>query len=103
MLMGSATSLAHEANGVAVVDHDEGAISVGEVANATQGSDEAIHGKNAIRYNYSETLRLRFNESRLQIGHIVIVVSIANRFTQTNTINNRSMIQTIRNNTIVFT
>ena len=65
----------HEAYGMAVIDHYERAVFVGEIAYALKVSDKAVHGENAVRrYELNAAIFSRFKLCA-KVVHIVVLVA----------------------------
>ena len=100
MLMRAAPMLAHKANCMAVIYHNERAELIRKVADGRQVCDETIHGKNAVGRNklYS-AISCRFKLGA-KICHIIVLVAEALRFAQPHAVNDARMVQFIGNNSI---
>ncbi len=95
MLVGAAAGLAHEADGVTVVDHHEGVVALGEIADFAQWCDETVHRKHAIGDDEFEArlggvggLELRF-----KVGEIAVFVAVALRFAEADAVDDRGVVE----------
>ena len=87
---------------VRFVYHHHSIVFFSQCINFVQRSYVAVHRKNAISHNQSETLCLSLFKLIFQILHICISIAVTLRFAKSHTIYNRSMVQRIRNNSIFF-
>ena len=62
----------------------------------TKGSNIAVHTKHTIRHNQSTSAALRFLEYALQIFQIQVLIPVALRFTQANSVDNGRVVQRVR-------
>ena len=54
MFVRAAAVLAHEAHGVRIVDHHQGVVLVGQIADARQVGDDAVHREDAVGGDQAE-------------------------------------------------
>ena len=82
--MGAASSLAHESHRVAIIDHHKCAILIGEIANAFEIGDEAIHRKHAIGCDEFKprVVRIGFLQFRFEVFEIVVLVAVTLGFAE---------------------
>ena len=76
-LADAAAGLADDACGVALIDHDEGVVLLGEVADAVHGGDVAVHGEDAVGHDDAEALFLGGLELALEVVHVGVGVAVA--------------------------
>ena len=93
-----------KARGVAVIDHDQGAVCIRQFPNIIQLCEIAIHGKHAIRHDYNTAFVFAFGFLKLEfkISHIAIGVAVARCFAQADTINDRGVVQGIGNDRVML-
>ena len=75
MLVRAAAVLAHEADGVRIIDHHQGVVFFGQIADARQVGDDAVHRKNAVGGDDAEPGAGSLLELRFEIGHVVVFVA----------------------------
>ena len=101
--MNAPALITHKARGVAVIVVHHGAIGIGQIADRIQLRDGAVHGKDPVGSNQDTpgTCVARLLELGLEVRHIVISITIAGSLAQADAINNRCMIELIRDNRIL--
>ena len=62
-------------DGVRIVDHHQGVVLVGQIADAGQVGDDAVHRKDAVGGDHAEPGAGRLLELLLQVGHVVVLVA----------------------------
>ena len=98
-VLGRATaSLAEETRSMGVVDHDEGVIFVGQLADGFQVGDFAVHGEDAIGGDKLETLLGGVLELFFQVGHVVVSVTEAGGFAEADAVDDTGVIQFVADN-----
>ncbi len=99
----AAAVLAHEADGMAVVDHHERVELIGEVADALEVGDVAVHGENAVgRNDDSLAARLaRAHKLGAQIVHIAVFIAVAVRLAEAHAVDDARMVQLIGDDGVV--
>src|SRR5690606_36912344 len=91
IFMGAASGFPHESDRVAVINQHQGAVFFRELADALQIRNGAVHREDAIGGNQLEA-RLggrRFAQLRLEIGHVVVPISVALSFAQSDAVDDR--------------
>ena len=99
----AAAMLTHEADGVAVVDHDERVELVGQVADAPEVRNVAVHGKNAVRCN-DDPLAARLARAReldAQVGHVAVFIAVAVRLAQPHAVDDARVVQLVGDDGVV--
>ena len=87
--------LAHEAHGVAVIHHHQGAVFLRQVADALEVGDKAVHGKDAVCGDQLDTAILGLLQLGLQVLHAVVLVAETLGFAQADPIDDAGMIELI--------
>ena len=87
---------------VALVDHYESIVFLCKVANLVHRSHVAIHREYTISYDDAETLFLSLLQAALEVGHIGIGVAITLCLTKTYTVNDRSVVECVRDDGILI-
>src|SRR6056297_2831826 len=95
VLVGTAALPAEEAGGVAVVDHHQRFVFVGQIADALQIGDGAVHGEYAVGGDQAHARVLRRAQLFLQVRHVVVSVAIALRLAQTDAVYDAGVIQRV--------
>ena len=94
-LMCAAAALADEANSVGVVDHDQGVVPIGEVADLVQGCERAVHREHAVGNDHSATGGGCGSQLGLEIGHVRILVTQPLGLAQANTVDQRCVVELV--------
>ena len=94
--------LADEADGVAVVDHHHGVVFLGEVADALEVGDDAVHREDAVGGDQPEARVGRFLQPRLEIGHVVVGVAVAPRLAEPHAVDDRGVVQRVRDDRVLL-
>ena len=69
---------AHEADGVGVVDHDQGVVAFGQIADAVEVGDRAVHREDAVGGDQAGAGSLRpALRLVLEVRHVVVLVAVA--------------------------
>ena len=90
--MGATAGFAQKTAAVALVNHYNGIVCIGQIANFVELRNGAVHAKTAIGNDDSAAQVLTFNEFVLQIGHIVVLVAVALCLTKPHAINDAGMV-----------
>ena len=99
----AAPGLAEEAGRVRVVDHGERVVFLREIADRLQVGDRSVHRETAVRGDQSDARAARFLQLRLEVRHVVVLVTSALRFAETDAIDDRGVIQFIGNDGVLRT
>ena len=89
---------------MAFVKTDERVVLVGEVANALEVCDNAVHRERAVRENHDvfRSRRTRFLKLGFEVRHVVIFVAETHRLAEAHTVDNRSVVEFVGNNRVAF-
>jgi hypothetical protein len=80
---------------VAFVYHDGGVILVRQLTDPVELSDGAVHAESAIGNDHPISGGHGGFELFLEVGHIVVQISVALRFAEPDAVNYRSVVQFI--------
>ena len=97
----TATSSTYNTCRVALVNHNHSVVFLSQSANLVHRSYVTVHREYTVGYNDTEALLLCFFELLLEVCHISSSVTIANSFAQTHTVDNRSVVQSIRDDSVL--
>ena len=88
---------------MAVVKVDNGIVLGCQLVNLVQLSNDAVHGKDAVRGNqlHARSGGVRFLELGFQVCHVVVGITEALGFAEAHAVNNGSVVQGIGNNSVV--
>ena len=102
-LRGAAAGGAHKAHGVAVVHHDQSTELIGQIADALQVGDIAVHGEHTVGGDeHGLTARLAGGgQLGAQIGHVVVFVAEALSLAKTGAVDDGSVVQFVRDDGIL--
>ncbi len=91
----AAPALAEMPVRMAVVDHDEGAVALGEVANFGKLRHVAVHGEDAVGGDQLEARAVSFRllQLRFEIAHVGVGEAIALRLAETDAVDDRGVVQ----------
>ena len=99
----AAAMRAHEADGVAVVNHRQRVIAVRQIADGLEVCNIAIHGKHAVGRNqdlfaagFPRVLELGF-----EILHVVVQIAVALGLAQAHAVDDGRVVQLIRNDRVL--
>ena len=97
------TSLAHESDGMGVVDHDHRTVPFGKITDLRQRCDETVHGEDAIGGDHDvlAPLALGVLELGLQVGHVLVVVAETLCLAQPDAVDDRGMVELVGDDGIV--
>ena len=87
---------------MALINKGEGSISLGELVDLIEGSDITIHGENSIGDDHSQAAVLRILKHLLENLHIHVLVAESARLAESDAINDRGMVELIRNDCIFW-
>nr|GEU28576.1 hypothetical protein [Tanacetum cinerariifolium] len=102
VLVGAAAGGAHEARRVALVDHHQRAVAVGQVADLVELGDGAVHREHAVGDDHLVALAGGGLQLGFQVGHVVVSVAQARGLAQADAVNDRGVVQGVRNNGVVL-
>ena len=90
--MCAAPGFAKKSGGVRVIDHGERVVFFSEFADPFQVRDRSIHRETAIGCDKFETRAACFAQFRFEIGHVVVLVTKALRFAETDAVDDAGVI-----------
>ena len=102
MLGGAVAVLAHEADGVGIVDHDHGAVALGKVADGRKVGDDAVHGEDAVGGDEAEAAIGRGFQLAFQIGHVVVGVAQPPRLAKPHPVDDAGVVQSVADDGVVL-
>ena len=99
----AATGAADEADGVAVVDHHEGVVLVGEIADGAQRRDGAVHGEHAVGGDELEACAVAGGAVELggEIGDVGVAVAIAAGFGEADAVDDGGVVEFVADDGVV--
>ena len=83
----------HEAGGVRIVDHDEGVVLLGEVADRAEPGDVAVHAEDAVGGDHADPGALRRLQRLLEVGHVGVGVAMAVGLAEADAVDDRGVVQ----------
>ncbi len=101
MFVCAAATRAHEADGVRVIDHDEGVVLFREVADGGEVGDEAVHREDAVAGDEAGAGAGGGAQLFLEIGHVVVAVAMALGLAEAHAVDDRGVIQLVGNDRIL--
>ena len=96
------TGLTHYAGGVRLINHDERVVFLRQFVDLIERTNIAVHREHTVGRNDTETLCLCLLELCLEIRHVAIRITIAHRLTETHAIDDRRMVEGIRDDRILL-
>ena len=93
----AAAAFAEMAVRVAIVDHDERAVALGEVADLRQLRDVAVHREDAVGGDQLEARAVRVGllQPRLQLVHVGVGEAVALRLAEPDAVDDRGVVQRV--------
>ena len=101
VFVSAAAACAHEADGVGVIHHNQGAVFVGEVADGGEIGEITVHGEYTVRDDQNATRALRFNQLRAEVGHVVVFVAEPLGFTEAHAVDDGGVVEFVGNDGIL--
>ena len=95
---------AHEADGMAVVDHDERPVALGQIADLAQRRDEAVHREDPVGHDELEA-RPRgrgLGEPCVEVRHVAVPVPKAPRLAQADPVDDRGVVQLVADHGVLL-
>ncbi len=89
---------------MALVDHHQGAITLGQIADLVQRGNHSIHREDAVG-DYDllhRAIGIRLLQLRFQIGHVGVGVAVALRLGKAHAIDDRGMVERVGDDRIVL-
>ena len=94
--LGNATAgLAYNTGRMTFVDHDQGIVLFGQVANLVDGRHVAIHRKDAIGHDDAEALLLRCLQLIFEVGHVGVGIAVALGLAQAHAVDDGGVVEGI--------
>ena len=101
-VLGGASALgANKADGVAVVDHHQGVMPLGEVADAREVRDDAVHREDAVGGDQAGAGVGGIDESAFELGHVVVRVTKTAGLAKTDAVDDRGMVESVGDDRIL--
>ena len=100
--MGPAPLLTHEAHRVAVVHHHHGAVLLGEIADARQIGDIAVHGEDAVGDHELEPCVGGLSQFCFEVRQVRVGVTVTAGLAETDAVNDRGMVQGVADDGVLF-
>ena len=94
---------ADKAGSVTIVNHYQCVVFFCQVADFVHLGNISVHREHSIGNDDPVTLSLRNLQLLFEVSHVGVFVSVAYGFTKTNTVNDRSVVQFIRDDGIFLT
>ena len=103
--MGALADRADKAGGVAVVEMDQRAVAIRQVADLVQPGDIAVHGKHAVGGDQFEARAsgIRGLKLRFQVGHIVVAVAVAAGLAQAHSVDDAGVVELVGDDRVLLT
>ena len=101
-LVRAAAARADEAGGVRVVDHHQGAVAVGQIADLREPGDRAVHGEHAVGRDQAHARVLRVLQRLLELVHVVVGVAQAPRLAQADAVDDAGVIQRVADDRVLL-
>ena len=95
MLGRPAAARPDDADGVGVVDHDEGVVAVGEVADLVELREVAVHREDAVGRDQAAARAGGFHEPRLELVHVAVREPKALSLAQPDPVDDRGVVQRV--------
>ena len=92
----------HEADGMGIVDHHQGVVALGQIANAGEVGDDAVHREDAVGGDQPAAAIPGLAEPALEVGHVVVGVAQAARLAQPNAVDDAGVVQGVADHRVVF-
>ena len=103
MINRASTVAAQDAGGVGIVDHHDGAVLLGEVAQGRQRADIAVHGKDAVGdQQLLSGLIFNAGQSFFGLRHILMLEDEDLGARQPSAVDDRSVVQLVGNDEVVL-
>ena len=97
----SVTGLTDNSSGMALVNHHESVIFLGQLADLVHRGDVAVHREHAVRADDAESLCLSLLEATLKVGHISVGVTVTDSLAETYSINDGCVVQGVGDDRVI--
>ena len=98
----TATRRTYNTRRVALIDHHQRIVLLRQAADLVHRSHVAVHREDTVGHDDAEALRLSLLQTLLQLGHIGVGIAVALRLAQTHAIDDRSVVQRVRNDSVLL-
>ena len=102
MLGRAAAMSADEADRVAVVDHHHGVVLLGEVADAAEIGDDAVHREHAVGGDQPEARAGGLLQLGLEVGHVVVGVAEALGLAEPHAVDDRGVVERVGDDRVLL-
>ena len=96
------TGLTNNAGTVAFVNHYHGIVLLSQLVDLVQGANITVHREDAVCYDNTEAVLLGSLQLLLEVGHVSIGITVTLCLAETNTVDDRSVVQGIRDDGILI-
>ena len=103
LLGDSVARLADDTGAVAFVDHHEGVILLGEIADLVHRGDVAVHGEDAVGGDDAETAAPGFLQLGFEIGHVSVGIAEALGLAEADTVDDGGVVQRVGDDGVIGT
>ena len=87
---------------MALVDHDEGVVFFGEVADFVHGGDVAVHGEDAVGGDDAESLGLGLFEALFELVHVSVGIAVAFGFAEAHAVDDGGVVEGVGDDGVLF-
>ena len=101
--MRAATVRPHEADRMRIVDHHEGFVSLGEIADRAEVRDDAVHREHAIRRDELEARGRRVLQLTLEVEHVVVRVPETLDLGEPDPVDDARVVERVADDGVLFT
>ena len=101
--LGNAASGGSEYAGrVALVDHDQSVVLLGQSAYLVERSGVAVHREYTVGADYAEALRLSAFEAIFQFGHVGVGIAVAHGLAESYAVDYRGVVQRVGDDCVLL-
>ena len=90
-----------EADGVRIVDHHQGVVAIGQLANRRQVGDRPVHREHAVGGDQAEAGPAGLLEPGLQVGHVVVAIAKPLGLAEPHAVDDRGVVQLVGNHRVL--
>jgi len=103
MLVAAAAVGTHETHRMRIIHHHQGVVPLRQVADLLERGDETIHREHPVGGDQLEAraLRLGFDQSCLEIGHIAVLVAETHRLAQPHSVDDGRVVEFVADHRIL--
>ena len=102
VLVRAAPARAHEPGRVRVVDDDGRAVAVGELADAGQRRDRAVHREHAVGHDEARARALGLAQPGFELAEVAVVVAQALRLRQADAVDDARVVERVRDDRVLL-